>query len=79
MLKKVPSSKIQDDFLSYAIDNKINVRVFLANGIKLEGNITHFDDYSFVLNNVIREDSYPILVYKNAISTVSPEGNVVLK
>lgn len=71
-------SDTQDEFLKYVLKNKLDVRIFLVNGIKLEGNITHFDQYSLVLNNASMIEHNSILIYKHAISTISPKGEVEL-
>ena len=42
--------------------------VFLVNGVKLQGIITWFDNFSVLL----RRDAHSQLVYKHAISTVMP-------
>ena len=44
------------------------VTVFLVNGVKLQGIITWFDNFSVLL----RRDGHTQLVYKHAISTVMP-------
>ena len=61
-------SNLQDNFL-YAVRKTINpVRLFLVNGVKLQGIITWFDNFSVLL----RRDGTVQLVYKHAISTVMP-------
>ena len=42
--------------------------VFLVNGVKLQGIITWFDNFSVLL----RRDALTQLVYKHAISTIMP-------
>ena len=54
--------------------NKNPVTVFLVNGVKLQGIITWFDNFSVLL----RRDGHTQLVYKHAISTVMPSGPVQL-
>ena len=44
------------------------VTVFLMNGVKLQGIITWFDNYSMLL----KRDGHIQLVYKHAISTIMP-------
>ncbi|MEJ0063563.1 MAG: RNA chaperone Hfq [Alphaproteobacteria bacterium] len=62
------SQNVQDVFLNYLRKNKTPVTVFLVNGVKLQGIITWFDNFSMLL----RRDSHAQLVYKHAISTVMP-------
>ena len=62
------SQNVQDVFLNYVRKNKTPVTVFLVNGVKLQGIITWFDNFSVLL----RRDGHIQLVYKHAISTVMP-------
>jgi host factor-I protein len=48
--------------------NKTSVTVFLVNGVKLQGIVTWFDNFSILL----RRDGHTQLVYKHAISTIMP-------
>lgn len=66
------SQNIQDDFLSNIRENKISVTVFLVNGVKLQGLITWFDNFSLLL----RRDGHTQLIYKHAISTIMPSEAV---
>ena len=59
---------LQDVFLNGVRKNKIPVTVFLMNGVKLQGIISWFDNFSILL----RRDGHSQLVYKHAISTVMP-------
>ena len=65
---------VQDVFLNYLRNNQTPVTVFLVNGVKLQGIITWFDDFSVLL----RRESHVQLVYKHAISTVMPTVPVQL-
>ena len=62
------SQHIQEDFLNNLSNNKISVTVFLVNGVKLQGLITHFDEQSLLL----RRDGHTQLIYKHAVSTIMP-------
>lgn len=59
---------IQDVFLNHVRKNHVVVTIFLINGVKLQGNITWFDNFSLLL----RRDGQSQLIYKHAISTVMP-------
>jgi len=61
---------VQDVFLNKVRKEKMSVTVFLVNGVKLQGIITWFDNFSMLL----RRDSHIQLVYKHAISTIMPGG-----
>lgn len=58
---------LQDPFLNELRKEKVQVSVFLVNGIKLHGVIDSFDQYVVMLKNSITQ-----MVYKHAISTVVP-------
>jgi host factor-I protein len=68
------SQNVQDVFLNHIRKNKVPVTVFLVNGVKLQGVITWFDNFSVLL----RRDAHSQLVYKHAISTVMPTAPVQL-
>ncbi|MEY2943599.1 MAG: hypothetical protein RLY97_1613 [Pseudomonadota bacterium] len=59
---------LQDQFLNLLRKNKIPVTMFLVKGVKLQGIVTWFDNFSILL----RRDGASQLVYKHAISTVMP-------
>jgi len=65
---------VQDVFLNHVRKNKTPVTVFLVNGVKLQGIITWFDNFSVLL----RRDGHTQLVYKHAISTVMPGAPIQL-
>jgi host factor-I protein len=66
---------LQDTFLNAVRKNKSSVTIFLVNGVKLQGNITWFDNFCILL----RRDGNAQLVYKHAISTVMPIGPLQLQ
>ncbi|TQV79200.1 RNA chaperone Hfq [Denitrobaculum tricleocarpae] len=68
------SQNVQDVFLNHIRKNKISVTVFLVNGVKLQGVVTWFDNFSVLL----RRDAHSQLVYKHAISTVMPAQPIQL-
>jgi host factor-I protein len=59
---------LQDAFLNLLRKNKIPVTMFLVKGVKLQGIVTWFDNFSILL----RRDGQSQLVYKHAISTIVP-------
>ena len=61
-------SSLQDTFLNSVRKNRNPVTLFLINGVKLQGVITWFDNFSVLL---MREGTVQ-LVYKHAISTIMP-------
>lgn len=68
------SQNVQDVFLNHVRKSKSAVTIFLINGVKLQGIITWFDNFSVLL----RRDSHSQLVYKHAISTIMPAHPVQL-
>ncbi len=64
------SQNVQDVFLNKVRKTKLSVTVFLVNGVKLQGIITWFDNFSILL----RRDGHSQLIYKHAISTIQPSG-----
>lgn len=71
---KAPKTKgtggqnLQDAFLNYLRRNKTPVTMFLIKGVKLQGIVTWFDNFSILL----RRDGQSQLVYKHAVSTIMP-------
>lgn len=68
------SQNVQDVFLNTIRKSKNPVTVFLVNGVKLQGIITWFDNFSILL----RRDNMSQLVYKHAISTIMPTNPLQL-
>ena len=66
MAEKV--NNLQDMFLNALRRTKTPVTMFLVKGVKLQGIITWFDNFSVLL----RRDGQSQLIYKHAISTVMP-------
>lgn len=61
-------NNLQDIFLNNARKGKIQVTVFLMNGVRLTGTVKGFDSFTVVLDS----DNKQQLIYKHAISTISP-------
>ncbi|MCH4151123.1 MAG: RNA chaperone Hfq [Sphingobium sp.] len=62
------TNNLQDIFLNHLRKTKTPVTMFLVKGVKLQGIITWFDNFSVLL----RRDGQSQLVYKHAISTIMP-------
>ena len=73
-MSSTKSQNVQDVFLNHVRKNKLSVTVFLVNGVKLQGVISWFDNFSVLL----RRDGHVQLVYKHAISTITPAKSVNL-
>ncbi len=61
-------ANLQDQFLNHLRREKTPVTMFLVKGVKLQGIVTWFDNFSILL----RRDGQSQLVYKHAISTIMP-------
>ena len=68
------SQNVQDVFLNAVRKSKNPCTVFLINGVKLQGIISWFDNFSVLL----RRDGHTQLIYKHAISTIMPSQNISL-
>lgn len=60
---------LQETFLNELRKNKTSVSVFMVNGIKLNGQIVSFDQFSILLGGKTDQ-----LIYKQKISTIVPAG-----
>ena len=61
-------NNLQDMFLNKLRRTRTPVTMFLVKGVKLQGIITWFDNFSVLL----RRDGQAQLIYKHAISTIMP-------
>ena len=62
------SQNVQEVILNAIRKEKVPVTVFLINGVKLQGIVTWFDNFSLLL----KREAHVQLVYKHAISTIMP-------
>jgi len=66
-LTKTPIN-LQDTFLNQVRKENIPVTIFLINGFQLKGMVRGFDSFTVILES----DGKQLMVYKHAISTISP-------
>jgi host factor-I protein len=59
---------LQDAFLNQVRKENIPVTIFLVNGFQLKGMVRGFDNFTVILDS----DGKQLMVYKHAISTISP-------
>ncbi|ADL07944.1 RNA chaperone Hfq [Thermosediminibacter oceani] len=64
---------IQDGFLNQVRKENIPVTIYLVNGFQLKGHVRGFDNFTVVLDS----EGKQLLIYKHAISTISPQRPVV--
>lgn len=62
---------LQEPLLNVLRKERVPVSIYLINGIKLQGQIESFDQFTVVLRNGVSQ-----MVYKHAISTIVPGRNV---
>ena len=65
---------LQDIFLNQIRKDKTMVTVYLINGFQLRGTVKGFDSFTIIIENEGRQN----LVYKNAVSTITPVRPVKL-
>lgn len=61
-------NNIQDFVLNTARKDKIELTIYLLNGVPLKGKVTSFDNFTIVIEN----DGKQNLIYKHAVSTIIP-------
>lgn len=66
-LKPAKAVPIQDPYLNALRKERINVSIYLVNGVKLQGRIDSFDQFVVLLRSNVTQ-----MVYKHAISTIVP-------
>ena len=59
---------LQDSFLNQVRKENTAVSIHLVNGFQLKGNVKGFDNFTVVLESMGKQQ----LVYKHAISTITP-------
>jgi host factor-I protein len=64
---------LQDPFLNALRKERIQVSIYLVNGIKLQGYVESFDQYVILLRNTVTQ-----MVYKHAVSTIVPAKAVTM-
>ena len=65
----MPSVKeIQNKMLSDLIEKKRSLTIYLMNGFQMRGSLIAFDDYVLVID----VDGRQQMVYKHAVSTLTP-------
>ncbi len=63
---------LQDIFLNQVRKENILITIYLINGFQLKGIVKGFDNYTIVLESNGKQQ----LIYKHAISTISPNTQV---
>ncbi|MTI79488.1 MAG: RNA chaperone Hfq [Firmicutes bacterium] len=63
-----PQINLQDAFLNQVRKENIPITMFLINGFQLKGLVRGFDNFTVILES----EGKQMMVYKHAISTISP-------
>ena len=66
---------LQEQFLKAVRREQSQVTVFLMNGFQLRGVVTGYDNYAVIIQSAGRQN----MIYKHAISTLSPAVAVSLR
>lgn len=66
---------LQDAFLNAARKEKVDVTIYLMNGVPLNGRVASFDSFTVLLE----VDRRMNMVYKHAISTITPSRPINFK
>ncbi len=67
-----PAMNLQDTFLNQLRKENVPVVIYLVNGFQIRGLVRGFDNFSVIIEN----DGKQQLVYKHAVSTISPTVNI---
>ncbi len=66
-----PAMNLQDSFLNHVRKENLGVIIYLVNGFQIRGLVRGFDNFTVIIENEGKQQ----LVYKHAISTISPAAN----
>ncbi len=69
------SSSLQDIFLNTARKEKIDITIYLMNGVPIKGRVLSFDTFTILLD----VDKKQNLIYKHAVSTLAPTKPISYK
>ena len=65
---------IQDVFLNQARKDSVAITVHLMNGFQIKGTVRGFDNFTVIIDSMGKQQ----LIYKHAISTITPAKTVKL-
>lgn len=66
---------LQDHFLNTARKEKIDVNIFLVNGVPIKGRVLSFDNFTILMEVEKKQN----LIYKHAMSTIVPSRPIPYK
>ena len=62
------SKNLQDHFLNLVRKEKIEITIYLMNGVPIKGKVLSFDNFTILID----VDKKQNLIYKHAVSTIVP-------
>lgn len=65
------NTNLQDTYLNVLRKEKMNVTVYLMNGVRLKGMIKAFDSFVIILQEQKQQ-----LIYKHAVSSIVPDQDI---
>ncbi len=68
----IKSINLQDSFLNQVRKENVAVTIHLVNGFQIKGSVRGFDNFTVVLDSMGKQQ----MVYKHAISTITPANPV---
>ncbi|MDR1117061.1 MAG: RNA chaperone Hfq [Oscillospiraceae bacterium] len=68
------AQNLQDQFLNQARKDKIQLTIFLMNGVQMKGLVRGFDNFVVMFDSLGKQQ----MIYKHAISTVIPASAIDL-
>jgi len=67
-------NNLQDHILNHIRKEKMGITIYLSNGVPIKGRVVSFDNFTIVLENEGKQS----LIYKHAVTTITPEKPVRL-
>jgi host factor-I protein len=62
------TKNLQDNFLNQARKEKMEITIYLMNGVPIKGRVLSFDNFTLL----IEVDKRQNMIYKHAVSTIVP-------
>jgi len=69
------TKNLQDTFLNAARKDKVEITIYLMNGVPIKGKVISFDSFTILVD----VDKKQNLIYKHAVSTIMPSKPVQYK
>ncbi len=62
------TKNLQDNFLNQARKEKMEITIYLMNGVPIKGRVLSFDNFTLL----VEVDKRQNMIYKHAVSTIVP-------